>query len=246
MPLEGGPASRVRVELRHRGVLRDPIVDPGAFEAAREDEVLRRPDHPLPREVRHGGEGGGHCHGQGDPGDPPRQEERCRYEPEDEDAEGEATRRRPRSRELRLDPLPQRARDGVDPRLVRKLAERQDQRERQRRDDPDRGRDERARQAGVEPDDEADEPQREEVEPVAVVKPVEAPRAARERGDHEEPGDVRGGEQRHECGRRPGSGPPDACQCPEHDRRDRDRNDREVDGEVPEVVDEPLPTSRGS
>ena len=112
--------------------------------------------------------------------------------------------------ELRRDPLPQRARDGVDPRLVRKLAERQDQRERQGRDDPDRGRDERPRQAGVEPDDEADEPQGEEVEPVAVVKPVEAPRAARERGDHEEPGDVRGGEQRHECGRRAGSRSPGA------------------------------------
>ena len=49
--------------------------------------------------------------------------------------------------ELRRDTLPQRARDGIDPRLVRKLAERQDQREHHSRDDPDRGREERARQA---------------------------------------------------------------------------------------------------
>ena len=102
---------------------------------------------------------------------------RRRDEPDDEEAEREPAGRRPWPGQLRLDPHPERARDGVDARLVRELAEGQDQRERQRRDGPDRGREERSRQAGGEPDDEADEPQRKEVEPVAVVQPVEAPRA---------------------------------------------------------------------
>ena len=124
MPLEGGSAGCIRVDLRHSGVLRDAVVDPGALEAAREDEVLRRADHALPREVRHRGEGGGHRHGQRDPGDATRQEERRGDQAEDEDAEGEAARRRPRPRELRLDSLPQRAGDGVDARPRSRAARR--------------------------------------------------------------------------------------------------------------------------
>ena len=114
------------------------------------------------------------------------------------------------------------------------------ERERQRGDGPDRGRDERPRQAGGEPPHEADEPQRHEVEPVAVVEPVVAPRRAREGGDDEQPRDVGRGEQAHERGRRARAGPPGAPELPEHDRRDGDRHDHEVDGEVTEVVDEPL------
>ena len=185
MPLEGGAAGRVDVELRHGRVGRHAVVDPGALEAAREHLVLGRLDHALPREVRRGGEGRGDGDGQRDPGDPTRQEERRGDQPDDEETEGEAAGRRPRPRQLRLDAHPQRAGDGVDARLVRELAEGQDQWERQRATAPiavatsGRGR------PDVEPDDEPDEPQREEVEPVTVVEPVEAERAARERGDDE-------------------------------------------------------------
>ena len=126
------------------------------------------------------------------------------------------------------------------PGLVRELAEGQDQRERERGDGADRGGNERSRQAGGEPDDEPDEPQRKEVEPVAVVKSVVAPRGARERGDDEQAGDVGGGEERNERRGGPRSRPSGRVRAHEDDRRDRDRHDREVDGEVAEVVHEPL------
>ena len=47
------------VELRHARVVREPLVDPGALEAAREDAVLGRLDQALPREGGHGCEDGG-------------------------------------------------------------------------------------------------------------------------------------------------------------------------------------------
>ena len=98
-----------------------------------------------------------------------------------------------------------------------------------------------AREAGGEPDHEDDEPEREEIEAVAIVEPLESVRRAAERRDHEKPADVGGGEQRDE--RRSGtrSDASGAGELPEHDRRDRDGDDREVDGEVAEVVHEPLP-----
>ena len=114
----------------------------------------------------------------------------------------------PRARELRLDPQPERAGDGVDPGLVRQLRERQDEHERERGDRADRGRDARPRKAGGEPPHEGHEPQRHEVEAVAVVEPVVAPRRAREGRDDEQPRHVGRGEQADERGRR-GASPPD-------------------------------------
>ena len=127
------------------------------------------------------------------------QEKRRRDEPDDEETEGETAGRRTRPRQLRLDAHPERARDGVDARLVGELAEGKDQWERECDDGADRGGEERSRQAGGEPDDEPDEPQREEVEAVAVVESVVAPWGARERGDDEQAGDVGGGEERDEA-----------------------------------------------
>ena len=113
-------------------------------------------------------------------------------------------------------------------------------------DDPDRGGDERPRQAVGEPDDEDDEPERQEVEGVAVVEAVVAPRRARERRDDEEPGDVRGDEQRRERELDDGSRAALADELREHDRRDRERDHGEVELDVGEVVDEPLATPNGS
>ena len=240
MTLEGRAAGRVHVELRHGRVGRHAVVDPGALEAAREHLVLGRLDHPLPREVRRGGERRGDGDRERDTGDPAWQEKRRRDEPDDEKTEGETAGRRPRPSQLRLDAHPERARDGVDARLVGELAEGKDQWERECDDGADRGGNERSRQAGGEPDDQPDEPQRKEVEPVAVVKSVVAPRGARERGDDEQAGDVGGGEERNERRRGPRSRSSGSRQGHEDDRRDRDRHDREVDGEVAEVVHEPL------
>ena len=75
---------------------------------------------------------------------PPRQEERRREQADDEEREREAARGGPRAGELRLDPHPERAGDGVDPGLVRELRERQDEHQRQRGDRADRGRDDEA------------------------------------------------------------------------------------------------------
>ena len=229
MPLERGAAARVDVELRHARVVRKRDVDPGALEPTREDEVLGGVDQPLPREVRRGGERGRHDDRERDAGDPSRQEERRGEEDEEEDRERQAARRRPGPGQLRLDPLPERARDGVDPRLVRELPEREDQRERERaRRRRSRRRRGAARQAGGEPDDEADEPERDEVEAVAVVEAVVALGRARERGDDEEPGGVGRGEQRDEGARATRPRAPRPGELPEHDGRDGDGHDREV------------------
>ena len=151
MPLERRAAGCVDVDLRHRRVPRHTVVDPGALEAAREHEVLRRVDHALPREVRHRREPDRDRGRQCEAGDPPRQEERRREQADDEEREGEAAGGGPRPRELRLDPQPERAGDGVDPGFVRQLRERQDEHERQRGDRADRGRDAGPRKAGGEP-----------------------------------------------------------------------------------------------
>ena len=171
---------------------------------------------------------------------PARQEERRREQPDDEERECEAPGGRPRPRELRLDPHPERAGNGVDPGLVRQLRERQDERQRQRGDRADRGRDAGPRKAGGEPPHEGHEPQRHEVEPVAVVEPVVAPRRAREGGDDEQPRDVGRGEQADERGRPARARPSRRVRAPRARSGHGDRHDHEVDGEVAEVVDEPL------
>ncbi len=91
-----------------------------------------------------------------------------------------------------------------------------------------------------EPRDEHDEPERDEVERVAVVEPVVRVRRAVEGRDDEEPDGVGREEERGEGGCAFGAGPTVAEQVPEHDRRDRQRYHGEVDLEVGEVVDEPL------
>ena len=144
VPLECRLAARVDVELRHRRLGSDTVVDPRPLEASREDEILRRVDDPLPREVRHRHEpdrdGRRQCQARDAAaarGTSPRAARRRRA-PSARRAGG-----RPRPGELRLDPDPERTGNGVDPGLVRELRERQDQRERQRGDSPDRGRDPR-------------------------------------------------------------------------------------------------------
>ena len=134
--------------------------------------------------------------------------------------------------QLRVDLQPQRPGNGVDARLVRELAERQHEHEHERNPDADRGSQTRSREAGREPGDENDEPQRDQVEAVAIVEPVVAPRCACEGGDHEEPRDVGRCEQRHEGRRATRARSPVPYEFPEDDRRDGDRDDRQVDGEV--------------
>ena len=129
-------------------------------------------------------------------GEAARQEERRREQAEDEEREREAPGAGPgpaSSASIRSQSAPG---NGVDPGLVRELGERQDERERQRGDRADRGRDAGPRKAGGEPAHEGHEPQRHEVEAVAIVEPVVAPRRAREGRDDEQPRDVGRGEQR--------------------------------------------------
>ena len=104
------------------------------------------------------------------------------------------------TRDLTLDPDPERPGHGVDARLVRKLTEREDRRQDEREPDAGRGGDERARETVREPHDEDDQPERQEVERVAVVQAVVPPRRAREGGDDEETGRIRREEERREGG----------------------------------------------
>ena len=137
MPLEGGAAGRVRVELRHgarrpatRSSIQARSKPPAKTRSSGAPTIRSHAKYDMAAKVA------ATATGSATRAIPPRQEERRRDEPDDEDAEGEAAGRRPRPSQLRLDALPERARDGVDARLVRELAERQDQRERQRDDGP--------------------------------------------------------------------------------------------------------------
>ena len=141
---------------------------------------------------------------------------------------------------LSLDPDPERARNGVDTRLVRELAERENRRQDEGEHDSGRGRDEWAWEPVREPDDEDDQPEREEVERVAVVQAVVAPRRAREGRDDEEAGRVRGEEERRERGVDLGACAPSSHELCQDDRRDRERDHGEVDLDVGEVVHDPL------
>ena len=147
---------------------------------------------------------------------------------------------RARTGDLRLDPDPERAGHGVDAGLVRELAERKNRGQDEGEHDAGGGRDERARKPVREPDDEDDQPQREEVERVAVVQAVVAPRRAREGRDDEEAGGVRGEEERREGGVDRGACAPSTYELRQDDRRDRERDHSEVDLDVGEVVDDPL------
>ena len=98
-----------------------------------------------------------------------------------------------------------------------------------------------ARQAGREPDDEADEPQRDEVEGVAVVEAVVAPGVLVNAATTRSPVAFAETNNATNAAARRDPARPAASELPEHDGRDRDGHDHEVDGEVAEVVDDPLP-----
>ena len=143
------------------------------------------------------------------------------------------------ARELRLDPHPERARDGVDARPRWRAARREGSAPSASATTAPiaaatsgRGRPAASHTTS------ADEPQRNEVEPVAVVEPVVAPRGAREAATTSRPETL--AEAKRLTNARPARPARPARQGHEHDRGDRDRHDREVDGEVAEVVHEPL------
>ena len=201
MPLERGAAARVEVELRHARVVRKPLVDPGALEPAREHAFLGRVDHAVPREVRRRGE----RRSPRRPGSASGAIRRGRRNvaarsADDEDRERQAARTPApgpaSSASIRTQSAPGTVSipasfascrngriSGSASAATTPIAV---------------GGDGATRQAGGEPDDEDDEPERDEVEAVAVVEAVVAPGRARERGDDEEPGGVGRGEQRDE------------------------------------------------
>ena len=138
--LDAGQAVGLEIELRDARIVREERVDPRGLEPAGEHGVLRGVDHPLPGEDRRRREHREHGHGE-DQAKAPRNEEPRGEEPDDEHGEQRSARDRARSGRLALEPDPERSRHGVDPGLVRELAERQDRRKRERKDDAGRRRD---------------------------------------------------------------------------------------------------------
>ena len=186
----------IDVELRHARVLGHELVDPGPLEPTGEHGVLGRADHPVPGE--HGRDANTASTAAGTSASRAREEHGGHEQPDHEGREQPLPESGPGPATCASTQTQSAPGTVSMPGLVRELAEREDRRQHEREPDPDRGRDERARQAVREPDDEDDQPERQEVEGVAVVQPVVAPRRAREGGDDEEPDRIRGEEERGE------------------------------------------------
>ena len=203
-----GAGRGLEVELRDARIVRKALVDPRRLEPVREHGVLRARRPSAPRRS------------------PPsrRRPRRRQWERRDGAAAAGAPLRRvvrrrtrratgaprgARPGRLALEPDPERAGNGVDAGLVRELPERENRGESDCQDDADRGRDERPREAVSEPRDEHDEPERDEVEGVAVVEPVVRVGRAVEGGDDEEPDGV--GRRKSAANAAAGRSRPDRC-----------------------------------
>ena len=236
----GRARARLEVELGDARVVRESLVDPRALEPAREHGVLGCVDDPLPGRSSAEEQHAEHRSRQREPVSP-WDEHCCGDERHDEEGEHDAARAQRRAGDLVRDPPPERSRHGVDPGLGGEVPEREEGGQDEREHDSCRRRDERPGKPVGEPAHEEDQPEREEVERVAVMEPVVAPGRAGERGDDEEPDRVRGQEQRCIGGGALVAGPAaEAEEAREDDRSDRQREHGEVDLEVGEVVHEPL------
>ena len=178
VPLDRGATAPCRVySFVTRASTGQRVVDPRLrSRRAREDGVFRRVDQSLPREHRRHRQHACDDDGKREPV-AARAAPRHRRRERSRTRRGRSGRRRARSSPPPRSPAP-RARSGRcrSPPRSRAGGTAGPAAARARRRAPIASSRPRTRQAGRQPDDEDDEPERHEVEAVAVVEPVEAPR----------------------------------------------------------------------